>query len=73
MKPSLNRILVISTTLASLFAVACSTRVQAAEPSTNYVLTVAADRADSIYRQGETVTFPVKVLLDQTPVSDAEV
>jgi cephalosporin-C deacetylase len=46
---------------------------QAERPSTNYALIVQTDRADAIYRQGETVTFNVKLLLDQRPVTDAEV
>ncbi|MBI2950181.1 MAG: acetylxylan esterase [Verrucomicrobia bacterium] len=46
---------------------------QTEKASTNYVFTVATERADAIYQQGETVTFNVKLLLDQQPVKDAEV
>lgn len=41
--------------------------------STNYVLSVTADRPGAIYKQGETVTFTIKLLLDKEPVNDAEV
>src|SRR5687768_12051250 len=42
-------------------------------PSTNYILSIATDRSDAIYKKSETVTFKVKLLLDQQPVNDAEV
>lgn len=41
--------------------------------STNYVLNIGTKRSDAIYMQSETVTFNVKLLLDQQPVNDAEV
>ena len=41
--------------------------------STNYVLSVTTDRPDAIYKQGETVTFTIKLQLDKEPVSDATV
>lgn len=41
--------------------------------STNYVLKVTTDRADALYRAGETVTFKLELALDRRPVSDAEV
>ncbi len=43
------------------------------EASTNYVLTVSASRPEAIYRQGEEVTFEVKLLLDQKPLPYAQV
>jgi cephalosporin-C deacetylase-like acetyl esterase len=44
-----------------------------ASASTNYTLSVTADRPDAIYKQGETVTFKIKLLLDKQPVDDAQV
>ena len=44
-----------------------------ANASTNYTLSVTADRPDAIYKQGETVTFTIKLLLDNQPVDGAEV
>jgi cephalosporin-C deacetylase-like acetyl esterase len=44
-----------------------------ANASTNYTLTVTADRPSAIYKRGETVTFNIKLLLDKQPVNDAEV
>jgi cephalosporin-C deacetylase len=41
--------------------------------STNYVLKVTPDRPDALYRRGETVTFAVRLELDQQPVDGAEV
>ena len=41
--------------------------------STNYVLAVAAERPDAIYKQGEVVTFTVKLWLDNQPVDGATV
>jgi hypothetical protein len=38
-----------------------------------YTLSVTADRPDAIYQQGETVTFTLKLQLDQQPVEGAEV
>ena len=46
---------------------------QTDKPSTNYLFSVATERADAIYKRGETVTFNVKLLLDQQPVNNAEV
>lgn len=42
-----------------------------ASASTNYTLSVTADRPDAIYKRGETVTFTIKLLLDKEPVNDA--
>jgi len=44
-----------------------------ASASTNYTLSVTADRPDAIYKQGETVTFTIKLLLDKQPVDGADV
>ena len=44
-----------------------------ASASTNYTLSVTADRPDAIYKQGETVTFTIKLLLDKQPVDNAQV
>lgn len=54
-------------------AAAPSLLAQTEQPSTNYLLTVSAERADAIYRKGRTVTFPVKLLHDAQPVEAAEV
>ena len=58
---------------AVLIASGAPARAQATPASTNYLLTVATDRADAIYKQGETVTFTLKLRHDQQPVSGAEV
>ena len=62
------------------FLVACLTILgpgallaQSEKLSTNYVFSAAAERLGAIYKQGETVTFNVKLLLDEQPVNDAEV
>ena len=39
----------------------------------SYTLSVTADRPDAIYQQGETVTFTIKLQLDQQPVDGADV
>lgn len=44
-----------------------------AQPSTNYVLTVRADRADATYKQGESVNFIIKLTQDGKPVPAADV
>jgi cephalosporin-C deacetylase len=46
---------------------------QTEKSSTNYSLTVSPSRPDAIYRQGEEVTFVIKLLLDQQPVKNAKV
>lgn len=56
-----QRILVVLVALVTTWASA----------STNYTLSVTADRPDAIYKQGETVTFTIKLLLDKEPVNDA--
>lgn len=58
---------------AALLAPALFVRAQDAKPSTNYVLKVTTDRADALYKQGETVTFKLELTLDKRPVADAEV
>lgn len=59
--------------LPSLAALWLVMGAQAAEPSTNYVLSVSTDRPDAIYKQGETVTFTVKLQLDNQPVNGADI
>ena len=58
-----RRLLLVLVTLVATWASA----------STNYVLSVNADRPDAIYKQGETVTFTITLLLDQQPVDGATV
>lgn len=58
---------------AALLAPALFVSAQDAKPSTNYVLKVTTDRADALYKSGETVTFKVELSLDKKPVADAEV
>jgi cephalosporin-C deacetylase len=43
------------------------------QSSTNYVLTVATDRADAIYKEGEQVTFTVRLTRDGQPANGSEV
>lgn len=57
----------------ALLAPALFLSAQDAKPSTNYVLKVTPDRADALYKSGETVTFKVELTLDKKPVADAEV
>lgn len=45
----------------------------ASSTQANFALTVTADHGDSIYQQGETVTFTIKLLRDQQPMDDARV
>ena len=59
--------------LLGIAALALAAGVQAAELSTNYVLSVSTDRPDAIYKQGETVTFTIQLQLDKQPVNDADV
>ena len=61
--------------VALLPALGCAVPVcaPAAQPSTDYVLTVSASRADAIYRQGETVDFTIRLLHGGHAVDDAEV
>ncbi len=47
--------------------------VLAQQASTNYSLTVITDHTNALYHRGETVTFKIKLLLDEQPVRDAEV
>ena len=63
----------LAVALAGLIASGVSAHAQATRSSTNYILSVATDRADALYKQGETVTFTIKLLHDQQPVSGAEV
>ncbi len=74
MKQSLIcRSFVAAVALPILIGLASPAGAQPANDSTNYVLTVGADRPDAMYRQGETVTFTIKLLRDQQPADDAEV
>ena len=61
--------------IAVLFALGLvlPVRARAAQLSNTYVLTVATDRPDAIYHQGETVTFNLKLLQDGQPVDDVVV
>ncbi|MBI5385728.1 MAG: acetylxylan esterase [Verrucomicrobia bacterium] len=66
--------LFVSVVASGFLVVGCpGLSAQSAKPSTNYALTVRAERAEALYRQGETVAFKIKLLLDQQPLSDAEV
>lgn len=56
---------------AALLAPALSLSAQG--PSTNYILKVTPDRADALYKSGETVSFKLELTLDKQPVADAEV
>ncbi|MCX6897459.1 MAG: acetylxylan esterase [Verrucomicrobia bacterium] len=58
-----QRLLLILVVLAATWASA----------STNYTLSVTADRPDAIYKQGEIVTFTIKLQLDKQPVDGAQV
>jgi len=46
---------------------------QAAPPANNYLLKVTPDRADALYRRGETVTFKVTLTLGGQPMDAAAV
>ncbi|MEQ2010250.1 MAG: acetylxylan esterase [Limisphaerales bacterium] len=59
--------------LAALLMPAFSAIAQDPKASTNYVLKVSTDRADALYKSGETVTFKLDLTLDRKPVPDAEV
>ncbi len=59
--------------LASLLMPGVSAIAQDASLSTNYVLKVTTDRADALYKSGETVTFKLELTLDKKPVADADV
>ncbi|MCX7824771.1 MAG: acetylxylan esterase [Verrucomicrobiae bacterium] len=67
MNPTLRRLAPV------LFAIASTALAQTDPPSTNYVLSVTADRPGAIYQRGETVAFTIKLLHDQQPVSDVEI
>jgi cephalosporin-C deacetylase len=56
--------------LALTLVLLVSTRAGA---STNYTLSVTADRPDAIYQRGDPVTFTIKLQLDQQPLDGAEV
>ena len=56
-----------------LFVAALPVLAQSAKTSSKYSLAVTTDRHDAIYRQGETVTFTLKLIHDKQPVDGAEV
>lgn len=43
------------------------------KPAGNYALTVTADRADALYKRGETVAFTIRLTHLKEPVDDAQV
>lgn len=57
---------------AALLASLAVSSAQDTKPSTNYVVKVTADRADALYKLGETVSFKLELTLDKKPVADAE-
>ncbi|MBI5773683.1 MAG: acetylxylan esterase [Verrucomicrobia bacterium] len=59
--------------LVLVTGLAFAASAQAAQPSTNYVLKVTADRADALYQRGETVAFTVTLTLAGQPVDAAAV
>jgi cephalosporin-C deacetylase len=59
--------------LGCLAAVPAFCAEKAAEAKPRDVLTAAADRADALYRRGETVTFLVRVTRDDQPLETGEV
>jgi len=63
----------LAATLLLVFGGAVAGPVSAAQSSNSLVLTVSTDRADAIYRQGETVKFTIQLLRDGKPADDAEV
>ena len=74
MNTTLSRRLFLGLTVSSLACTGTPALLaQAATPSTNYSLTVRTDHADALYKQGESVQFTVRLLLDQQPVPAAEV
>jgi cephalosporin-C deacetylase len=54
-------------------AVTAAFPAAAEQASTNYALTVSAERPDALYHKGEVVAFKIRLLLDQQPINDAEV
>ncbi len=62
--------------MVAMMALWCATAGWAAEAvaaKPAHVLTVMAERADAIYRRGETVTFNVKLEVDGKPAADGEI
>lgn len=65
-------------TLLTILLLASMNPAQAAsswdgKTPTEYVLSVAADRPDAIYRQGDTITFQVELQHNQQPAADQPV
>src|SRR5512135_865594 len=64
----------LSVLVGCVLAIAASAPLaRAQQASTNYVLTVSTERTNALYHKGESVTFNIRLLLDNRPVSDAEV
>lgn len=59
--------------LLALLVPALSAAAQDAKTSTNYFLKVTTDRADALYKSGETVTFKLELSLDKQPVKEGDV
>ena len=58
--------------LSWMVAVGCAAEVAVAVKPAQ-TLTVVADRADALYRRGETVTFTVKLEVEGKPAAEGEV
>ena len=74
MNPALllpHRLLAIALLVA--FGGALTPPISAAPSSNSLALSVSTDRADAIYRQGETVNFSINLRREGMPVDDAEV
>jgi len=59
--------------LVALFCVLTGSLPAADKNPSAFTLSVAADRADGIYKRGEMVTFTISVALKGAPISDAKV
>jgi cephalosporin-C deacetylase-like acetyl esterase len=68
-----HRIRIAAAFLTAAFFVAAPLGAQTTKPSTNYGLTVRADRAEAVYQQSEPVPFKISLTLDKQPVKEAEV
>lgn len=67
------RLSVLALVLTATWPAAAAKKAVAAKPATPYALTVATDHPDALYHQGETITYTIKLTLDQKPVDGAEV
>jgi cephalosporin-C deacetylase len=70
---SLRRFLERSAAAALLVVALSAASALAASTQSNLDLTITADHADATYRQGETVTFTIKVSPDLLPAEGAQV